>query len=186
MNENNKIISNPRQTLVELLSEATIELFAENGLNLSSKGETQEISMEGTHLIALIGLSSESIRVSLALLAPQHLLKNTFPMDIGKIDDKLVQDWAGELSNHLAGHLKHKLLPYGCNLKIGLPIVIQGDNMQIDQPKNTVSSKHQFVTEKNELIEVDLNTLLNEDFILHIPEETDESDLQEEDEILFF
>ena len=97
----------------------------------------------------------------------QYLLKISFPMDVGEMNDKLLQDWIGEFSNHLAGRLKYNLLPYDCNLSLGLPTVIQGNGLQIDQPKNPVSSTHQFSTEKNELTEVGLSTLLEEDFKLH-------------------
>lgn len=186
MNENNKIISNPRQTFVELLIETTIELFSENGVNVTSVAESQEITWKGPHVIALIGLSTESIRVSLALLAPHPLLRESLPMDDVEIDDKYVQDWSGELSNQLAGHLKRKLFPYGYNLILGLPTVVQGNDLQVDQPKNTISSVHQFTTEKNETIEVGLNTLVEEGFILHTPEEQAESDLEEDSDISFF
>ncbi len=186
MNQNNETIQNPRSTVVELLSKAVIEIFSEYELNFSSNSDTQEILGTGNCLIALIGLSTESIRMSLTLLVPQPLLKISFPMDVDEINDKILQDWIGELSNHLGGRLKHNLLPYGCNLILGLPTVIQGSGLQIDQPKNSVSSTHQFSTEKNELIEVGLSTLQQENFMLHTPVEKEESELEEDDQILFF
>ena len=179
MSEN---ISNPRQIISDLLTDAVLELFSENKLNLMNMPQNQEMSGEGTFLIALIGLSTDSIRVSLSLLAPQHLLKVSFPMEAMETDDKMLQDWVGELS----GRLKQKLIPWDCNLNLGLPTVVQGSGLQIDQPKNSVSSNHQFSTEEDELIEVSLNTLMNEDFGLSEPVEAEDSAEQEEDEVMFF
>ncbi len=184
MNHNNEIIQKPRQTITELLSEATIEIFSENGLNFSNMRETQEILGEEEFLIALIGLSNDSIRLSLTLLVSQSLLNSSLPEDIDEINDIVLQDWIGELSNSLAGRIKHKLVSYGCILNLGLPTVIQGNKLQIEHPKKTEFSAHQFSTETNELIEVGLNTLQNEDFVLHTPMEADESKVV--DEVMFF
>lgn len=107
-------------------------------------------------------------------------------MDTDKLNDKQLQDWLGELSNNLAGRFKQKLVPYGCSLNMGIPTVIQGTELQIDLPVKSMISTHQFSTEKNELIELGISTLLDEGFIIHAPEETEGNGKQEIDDVIFF
>lgn len=58
--------------------------------------------------------------------------------------------------------------------------------MKIDLPKSSIISKHQFISEHKELVELNLSTLIDDKFILTTPEETNGEEAVEEGEMLFF
>jgi len=58
--------------------------------------------------------------------------------------------------------------------------------LKIDLPKSSIISKHQFISEHKELVELNLSTLIDDKFILTTPEETNGEEAVEEGEMLFF
>ncbi len=174
-----------RATLVELLLEASLELFAGYDVVLMpcevSSPETFDITM-----IALIGLSDDCFRASLNMSAATQLLKNSFQANDDEISEENLQDWIGELANQLSGRLKNKIVPYGRKLELGVPTVIKGQGLSVDIPKSSISSKHQFVSEQGHFLEINFSTLIKEGFVLNQSQESQQSAFLEEGEMLFF
>ncbi len=178
-------ITDTRSTIINLLSGACTELFSGYEVILSSNEELINLDKAGINLISLIGLSDSAFRASLTICVTPNLLTTSFPAPEESINESDLHDWLGELANQLAGRFKNKLVPYGRKLELGIPTVIQGAHLKIDVPKCSNVSKHQFITEQGDLVELNLSTLIEKQFILSTPEVV-ESECLEEGEMLFF
>ncbi len=175
-----------RSTLVDLLSDACKELFASYEAELVDSKQAKNLDEAGVNLIALIGLSESTFRASLTICVTPDLLTSSFPAPEESINEGDLQDWLGELANQLAGRFKNKIVPYGRKLELGIPTVIQGAQLKIDVPKCSNASKHQFITEQGGVVELNLSTLIDKEFILSEPEEVAEPVCLDEGEMLFF
>lgn len=186
MSNQENIISNPRATLVELLSESCLELFSSYESYLMNNPELSKLDETDSRFIALIGVSDPFFRGTLTMYVDSALLKTSFPVSEGEVSASDLSDWLGELANQLAGRLKNKVVPYGRKFELGVPTVIQGVGLKVDLPKSSEITEHQFVSEQGELIELRLSTIINDQFILSTPEESDEAEVLAEGEMLFF
>lgn len=184
-NEENSI-ANPRSTLVELLSDSCLELFAGYETALMGNSEIMELDEKGMSFIALIGLSDSFLRATLTMCVSPALLRSSFPAGEEEVSESDLSDWLGELANQLAGRFKNKIVPYGRKLELGVPTVIQGVGLKIDLPKSSEITEHQFICEQGEVVELRFSTIIDEKFILQTPEESDEPEVMAEGEMLFF
>ena len=175
-----------RSTLINLLSEACIELFSGYEEVLTTNEKLKDLDEVGVNLIALIGLSDSAFRASLTICVTPDLLTSSFPAPEESINEGDLQDWLGELANQLAGRFKNKVVPYGRKLALGIPTVIQGAHLKIDVPKCSNVTKHQYITEQGGVVELNFSTLIDEQFVLSEPEEVVETECLEEGEMLFF
>lgn len=179
-------MTDTRTTLVNLLSNACIELFDGYEVMLTNNEQLKNLDEEGINLIALIGLSESAFRASLTICVAPDLLTGSFPAPEESINEGDLQDWLGELANQLAGRFKNKVVPYGRKLELGVPTVIQGAHLKIDLPRSSEVTKHQFITEQGGMVELNLSTLIDGQFVLSEPEEVVEAECLEEGEMLFF
>jgi CheY-specific phosphatase CheX len=186
MTNQENALSNPRSTLVELLSGACLELFSSYEAYLMDHTESVELDENSVNFIALIGVSDSAFRATLTMCVTPALLKASFPASEEEISDSDLKDWLGELANQLAGRFKNKVVPYGRKLELGVPTVIQGVGLKVDLPKSSEITEHQFISEQGDIVELRLSTLIDEQFILNTPEETEEAEVLAEGEMLFF
>ena len=175
-----------RSTLVDLLSDACTELFAGYEVMLTNNEQVKGLEEAGINLIALIGLSDSAFRASLTICVTSDLLTSSFPAPEESISESDLHDWLGELANQLAGRFKNKTVPYGRKLELGIPTVIQGSHLKIDGPKRSNVTKHQFITEQGGVVELNLSTLIDKQFVLSEPKKVAEGEYLEEGEMLFF
>jgi len=75
---------------------------------------------------ARIDAASSDLKLTLLLRTPKKMLVQTLPPmnEIRPVASSLLQDWTLELSNRIIGHLKNKLVSYGCTLQNGLPCIL--------------------------------------------------------------
>lgn len=179
-------MTDTRSTLINLLSEACIELFSGYEAILTTNEKLKDLDEVGVNLIALIGLSDSAFRASLTICVTPDLLTSSFPAPEESINEGDLQDWLGELANQLAGRFKNKVVPYGRKFELGIPTVIQGAHLKIDVPKCSNVTKHQYITEQGGVVELNLSTLIDDQFVLSEPEEVVEAECLEEGEMLFF
>ena len=181
-------ISDSRAVIAEQLVESCKELFGSYEVNIEVDEEKNSPGNgEGeTHLIGLLGVTAEGLRATVAIQTSDQILQDTFPADLDSDRDQKLQDWIGELSNQLLGRLKNKLIPYGCELTLGVPAVIQGSQLKTILPRRTEISSHRFITDQDNDIFLFLSTLEEESFTLHTPDTDTEDDFMAEGEILFF
>lgn len=186
MTDSNNIMTDTRATLIDLLSQSCTELFKGYEVNLTENQTLRDLDEVGVNLIALIGLSESAFRASLTICVTPGLLVTSFPAPEESINEGDLQDWLGELANQLAGRFKNKVVPYGRKLELGIPTVIQGAHLKIDVPKCSNVTKHQFISEQGGIVELNLSTLIDKQFVLSEPEEMVETEFLEEGEMLFF
>jgi len=111
------------QLLSEILAaDSCRELFQDLGSSLqeSSPPGTDEA---GLSFCAIVGFSGASIRGSLVLGVSPHAIQS-----VGGGNGNTPRDLMGELSNQLLGRLKNKLLPYGVELFLTIPVVLRGEH----------------------------------------------------------
>ncbi|HEY6876675.1 MAG TPA: chemotaxis protein CheX [Polyangiales bacterium] len=112
------------QSLVHgLAEEACVSLFEAYGVNLERK--PLEAMPGGEHsLTGIIGFTGTGITGMCLIAATEEPLRATNPTD-GPL-----RDWMAELSNQLAGRLKHKLLTQGAEVYITTPIVLRATRIE--------------------------------------------------------
>lgn len=179
-------MTDTRSTLVNLLSDACTELFGSYEVKLTNNEQLKNLDEMNVNLIALIGLSESAFRASLTVCVANDLLISSFPAVEENINDGDLNDWLGELANQLAGRFKNKVVPYGRKLELGIPTVIQGNHLKIDGPKRSNVSKHQFMTEQGAMVELNFNTLIDDQFSLSESNFVAKEECLEEGEMLFF
>jgi hypothetical protein len=111
------------QELVEQLAEeACFGLFDAYGLKLTRverSVQTEEVSLTG-----VIGFTGPGIWGMCLLAADREPLRASNP------SEGSLRDWMAELSNQLAGRLKHKLIERGAVVYITTPIVLRGARIE--------------------------------------------------------
>lgn len=111
------------QELVEQLAEeACIGLFDAYGLKLTRVERSSEV--EEVSLTGVIGFTGPGIWGMCLLAGDKEPLRASNPTD-GSL-----RDWMAELSNQLAGRLKHKLIARGAIVYITTPIVLRGARIE--------------------------------------------------------
>lgn len=112
------------QQLVENLAEhACLSLFDAYGVQLSPTELTMMPSGEHT-LTGIIGFTGNGITGMCLVAASEEPLVASNPAS-GSL-----RDWVAELSNQLAGRLKHKLLAQGVEVYITTPIVLRATRIE--------------------------------------------------------
>lgn len=111
------------QLLAEILTaDSCRELFADLGCPLEETDAPMERS-DGLSFCAIVGFSGASLRGSLVLgISPPAITAVTAAIQNSP------RDLMGELSNQLLGRLKNKLLPYGVELFLTIPVVLRGEH----------------------------------------------------------
>jgi CheY-specific phosphatase CheX len=112
------------QQLVECLAEqACLSLFDAYGVQLSL---LQNVSSAGSEhcLTGIIGFTGDGITGMCLVAASEEPLAASNPAG-GSL-----RDWVAELSNQLAGRLKHKLLAKGVVVYITTPIVLRATRIE--------------------------------------------------------
>lgn len=112
------------QQLVEnLAEESCLSLFEAYGVQLQHSNGVQEPT--GDHsLTGIIGFTGQGITGMCLVAASEGPLMASNPAS-GRL-----RDWVAELSNQLAGRLKHKLLAMGAEVYITTPIVLRATRIE--------------------------------------------------------
>jgi hypothetical protein len=116
-------VDETQHLLQQLADEACSSLFDAYGLVLERSA--MEAMPGGAHaLTGIIGFTGNGITGMCLLAATEEPLNATNPIG-GSL-----RDWMAELSNQLAGRLKHKLLAHGSEVYITTPIVLRATRIE--------------------------------------------------------
>jgi CheY-specific phosphatase CheX len=123
MEDTTKSNEDPQSLVHGLADEACLSLFEAYGVNLE---RVQLDTMPGGEhsLTGIIGFTGPGITGMCLIAASEQPLRATNPTD-GPL-----RDWMAELSNQLAGRLKHKLLAQGAEVYITTPIVLRATRIE--------------------------------------------------------
>jgi len=180
----------PRLIILEQLEGGCIELFSEYGISLQLSNSTVQESncllINNPGFIALISMTNPELRLTVALQTQKAVLEASFPSEQKVTALQQLQDWIGELSNQLAGRLKNKMRLYDCQLNLGIPTVIQGDNMYLDLPKRSEISQHSFTTSAGQILLLNLTTQIGNRVVFCEPDTYQNEEALDEGEMMFF
>jgi len=100
--------------------------FAANGAELVA-GPDLASAFTPAALAAVVGLTADGFRGSLVLALEADTLAATHPLVMADpsatVEAKMLADWAGEIANLAAGHLKSLLMSHDITVKISPPSV---------------------------------------------------------------
>jgi CheY-specific phosphatase CheX len=106
-----------------LAEEACTSLFEAYGVNLERE-PTLKMPGGESSLTGIIGFTGIGITGMCLLAASEE------PLNASNPTDGPLRDWMAELSNQLAGRLKHKLLAQGAEVYITTPIVLRATRIE--------------------------------------------------------
>jgi CheY-specific phosphatase CheX len=113
------------QTLVEgLAEEACLSLFEAYGVQLERKAIEDTLQINDRTLTGIIGFTGNGITGMCLVTASEA------PLIASNPGGGALRDWVAELSNQLAGRLKHKLLAQGVEVYITTPIVLRATRVE--------------------------------------------------------
>lgn len=113
------------QSVVEGMAEqACVELFDAYGVPLAGQSP-EELNLGQQTLTSIVGFTGEGITGMCLVTVSESLLVKSNPAGDGSL-----RDWIAELSNQLAGRLKHKLLAQGVEVYITTPIVLRAARIE--------------------------------------------------------
>lgn len=171
MNNSNGAV---REVIETLFENASKDVFSPVGLSLEKVTHDASIcdkQIIGDSVLSVLSASGNGIKILSSINANFTTLKNLFPHGDSPTSDEL-RDWCGELNNQLVGAAKNHMLAYDCKVLMGLPTLIQGENLASVNSNDAVVSKRTFSCEKGEIITY-LSTVIEPEF--EIRDEPDES-----------
>jgi CheY-specific phosphatase CheX len=85
----------------------------------------------GRQIASVLGFNGWQIRGSLTVRSTVGFFEDTHPVakTSHPVGQDGVVDWAGEFTNQLLGRFKNKMLAYGLDFQVGVPVTIYGENL---------------------------------------------------------
>jgi CheY-specific phosphatase CheX len=112
-----------QQLVEDLAEEACLSLFEAYGVKLR-RVELAQTPQGERSLTGIIGFTGTGITGMCLVAASEQPLIASNPAS------GTLRDWVAELSNQLAGRLKHKLLTHGAEVYITTPIVLRATRIE--------------------------------------------------------
>jgi hypothetical protein len=135
-------MADPKQLLVSRLRESSAEHFA--ALCLAARiVDKPTVLPAGRQIASVLAFSGWQVRGSLTVRSSVSFFENSHPTAIGNspLAQDAVADWAGEFTNQLLGRFKNKMLAYGLDFQVGIPVTLYGENLiEVGIATDTVTS----------------------------------------------
>lgn len=113
-----------QRAIEDMAEEACLSLFDAYGVRLEIGKSDKVAASDGRSLSGIIGFTGQTITGMCLVDATEAPLAASNPTG-GSL-----RDWVAELSNQLAGRLKHKLLAMGVEVYITTPIVLRATRIE--------------------------------------------------------
>jgi hypothetical protein len=113
----------PQQLIQQMAEQACVGLFEAYGVRLQ-QGEALDPSRLERALTSIIGFTGAGITGMCLLICGEG------PLEASNPTEGSLRDWVAELSNQLAGRLKHKLIAHGAEVYITTPIVLRATRIE--------------------------------------------------------
>jgi CheY-specific phosphatase CheX len=171
MNNSNGAV---REVIESLFEKATLEVFGPLNLTLNSVVHDASIcnkQLVGDSVLSVLNASGDGVKILCSINANFSTLEALFPHGAHARSEEL-RDWCGELNNQLVGAAKNYLLAYKCKVLMGLPALIQGENLASISSSQACISKRSYLSDKGEIVAY-LSTVIDPNF--EMADEPDES-----------
>ncbi len=169
-NTNNAV----REVVESLFESAMVDVFSPVGLALNGViDDASSCSKQviGDSVLSVLSASGNGIQILCSINAGFSTLEGLYPMGKNPSSDEL-RDWCGELNNQIVGAAKNHMLAYDCKVLMGLPTLIQGENLASVNSSDALISKRTFLSAEGEIITY-LSTVIEPGFkILDTPDES--------------
>ncbi len=159
-NDNNAV----RSTILDIFGAENDQIFEGVGFKLiASKMDASTCvqQIEGDSILSILSAAGDDIRILSSINVSFTTLAALYPH--GEADIDALRDWCGELNNQLVGAAKNQLLAYECKLMMGIPTLIQGENLASIHSADAVVSKRHYACPQGEIITY-LSTLISPKF----------------------
>jgi hypothetical protein len=134
---------NNAEIIDEVIQLATVELLRAYGV--TAQPTKVAIVPADFSCAAAVGFTGANMRGSLLIAVPSEISKRTCPLP-----SHAYRAWVAELSNQLLGRIKSKLLSYGVELHVTIPVVIPARLLSPDPGPDLVA--HRFTSEAGEVL----------------------------------
>ncbi|MET0339923.1 MAG: chemotaxis protein CheX [Polyangiales bacterium] len=134
MEQNDSTQMNAQLVVEDMAEEACFSLFDAYGVPLT-KEQPETLSLGERALTSIVGFTGEGLTGMVLVSAAEGLLVKSNP-----VGGASLRDWVAEMSNQLAGRLKHKLLAQGVEVYITTPIVLRAARVE-PLPRTTLSPR---------------------------------------------
>lgn len=176
-----------REVVESLFEQAGTEVLSPAGLSLDSvilEASACTKQVVGDSVLSVLSAAGNGIKLLSSINANFSTLEALYPLGKNPTADEL-RDWCGELNNQLVGAAKNQMLAYDCKVMMGLPTLIQGENLASIGSSDACISKRVFLSPEGEVITY-LSTMIDPAFeIMDTPDES-LTGLTEGGELSFF
>ena len=148
-NENNAA----RSTIIDVFGTENDQIFAGVGLKLTSSKMDASLCVQqilGDSILSILSASGEEVRILSSINVNFSTLASLYPH--GEADTDALRDWCGELNNQLVGAAKNQMLAYECKMMMGIPTLIQGENLASIHSSDAFVSKRHYSCAQGEVI----------------------------------
>lgn len=111
-----------RTIIDDVVRSCAEDLFRANAVELAPRAGP----IEHLDLVAVIGFSGDQIRGALGLAAPESILRR-----LASDHAELREDVLAEAANQLLGRIKNRLLSFGAEISLSLPMVLRGVEIRL-------------------------------------------------------
>ena len=118
----------------QALDKSIIGFFKDNCSVDVKSTEVADIQVTSkASVVATLGFTGNLVKGTLLIVGRTDSLRTTHPMTAmgADVTDNDLSDWGGEISNQVLGRFKNAMLPYGIDLKMSVPSVVRGTEMQL-------------------------------------------------------
>lgn len=154
-----------REVIESLFEAAMVDVFSPVHLTLSdvvSDAASCTKQVIGDSVLCVLSASGNGIKILCSINASFSTLEALYPLSENPSSDEL-RDWCGELNNQIVGAAKNHMLAYDCKVMMGLPTLIQGENLASVSSSDALVSKRSFLSAEGEIIAY-LSTVIDPDF----------------------
>ena len=163
-----------REVIESLFEKASIEVLSPVGLSINSVVHDAAICNKqiiGDSVLSVLSAAGNGIKLLSSINANFATLQGLYTLNKSPTTDEL-RDWCGELNNQIVGAAKNHMLAYDCKVLMGLPTLIQGENLASINSSDACISKRVFLSAEGEIITY-LSTIIDPNF--EILDEPDDS-----------
>lgn len=171
-----------KKALVQALS----DLLAEYGSPAFGEMRSIEPALETATMVAgIIGFTEARFGGFVAIQTSPDVVSKIVPEEVRfGINERVIADWMGELSNQLLGRTKNKMLRYGVSFQMSPPTTVSGLRLNIT-PHETSSRGWMEVDTDNGALQVLVDFRCENEVLLSESNSTDHVAASEGDMMLF-
>ena len=133
---------------------ATNTVLEPTGLTLGKvAGDISESNpqIEGDSILSVLSAAGDGIKIFSSIHVTRETLRAIHPSGASASVEDL-RDWCGEINNQLVGAAKNQLLAYECKVMMGLPTLIQGENLASIGADEASVSRREYASDRGVVV----------------------------------